>query len=117
MPRFELQTKLPPSCCGGVRGPHTVEGSTEDAAGVAGATVDAGGGAIEVDGGGVDAGWVAGVVVAVEEHAGNRTTSNISIRHRILNLPMNNFFILRSLLISYSGAYQNYVYYLVQFLF
>jgi hypothetical protein len=48
MPRFELQTKLPPSCCGGVRGPHTVEGNT-DAVGIFVVSGDVDGGSEDVE--------------------------------------------------------------------
>jgi hypothetical protein len=129
MPRFELQTKLPPSCCGAVRG-HTVEGRADFVVGVVaagddvvvvGGTADgdddvaegfmavgevdvvAGGmTAADVAAGGTAAGEVdvAGVVAVVVQDA-SRTTVN-KIRQMRLNLPLRLNSLLNNFFMLYS---------------
>ena len=117
MPRFELQTKLPPRCCGADSGPHTVEGSADVAAGAAGEDVAVAGAAEDVASGAagvvdVAAGFGAGGEVDVAGAAvvqdASRTRANNMIHIR-LNLPWNNLFILYSLLNSFTSSCQFYV--------
>jgi len=130
IPRLELQTKLPPSFLGGVRGPQTVEGSAEavvgeavvdavddgaeevdadaavevdDARGIIDVDVEEAGAETEVDAAG---GFEDVDIVEDELQDASRTMDDMSARHRTMNLILNNFFILHSLLISFSSSRQ-----------
>jgi hypothetical protein len=71
----------------------------DEAGGLAVVEVDVAGAAVEDE---VAGGFDVVDVVEDEVQDASRTTDNINARHRTMNLILNNFFILRSLLISFS---------------